>query len=107
MTADPIAEIPAEVAGRLARVYGRMPYGGIVHAPKFAEVTPGGGLGLLNLDRLAAYLEALAEVLDGVAQENTEKADRLRDLEHDVAAVRRLFAPEIRLSPVEAEEVGS
>ena len=88
-------EIPTDVGRRLLRAVGAMPYGGIVHAPRFVELGAPGEVDLLDPHSLAAYLEALGAVLARVAEENEEKAGRLRELESDVAAVRRLFGTEV------------
>lgn len=87
-------ELPRDVALRLVRARGRMPYGGIVHVPDFVDLRHGAPSALLDPHLLGAYLEALADVLARVADENEEKADRLRNLEHDVAAFRRLIGTE-------------
>lgn len=84
--------IPPAVAARLRRARGRMPFGGIVHAPDFVdEVDFVTKTYALDLDDLGRYLEELADVLGRHAETYTIETARLRELEHDLAAVRRVF----------------
>lgn len=47
-----------------------------------------------TLEDVARYLERLADVLVGVAERDEEQSSRLRTLDHDLAAVRRVFGTE-------------
>lgn len=75
---------------RILRAVGRMPYGGIVHVPPYPLV----GVHRLpapDLEWVAAYLEALGDVLRGVADRNTAQEAELRALKADLAGARRLL----------------
>jgi len=88
-------ELPRDVALRLVRARGTMPYGGIVHSPDFVDLRHGAPYAVLDPHLLAAYLEELARVLADHVAENEPKLGRLRELEHDVAAMRRLLGTEV------------
>lgn len=80
---------------RIRRAMGAMPYGGLVQAHRapdrvgFRDGMPAP----MELDDIAGYLEALVETIKGVATMHDAKERRLNELEHDIAAVRRIFGP--------------
>lgn len=90
--------LDVETASRLSRAVGAMPYGAAVHAPKWVTIERGlaGGFGSATLDAagLAAYLEALAEVLGKLADDVEADRAELYAFRRDVAGLRRLLGTE-------------
>lgn len=85
---------PGEFADRdalsIKRSLSAMPYSGLVmHLGSPCDVAA-----------LVRWLDAMAEVLRGTAKRTNEEAERLRRIEGDVAAMRRVFG----LPPAPAEE---
>lgn len=78
---------------RIRAALSTMPFGGLEDVSRYAlrvgfrDGTPAP----IDLDDVAAYLEALAELLGGIASKNADRKQRLEQLEADVAAVRRVF----------------
>lgn len=72
--------------GRIRRVIGRMPYGGLLpRSPVSAPDVP------YTTEQLADYLESLADRLAEVAQRDSENERALTSMRCDLAAVTRVF----------------
>jgi septation ring formation regulator EzrA len=73
-------ETPEQTRIRIA--FGKMPFGGITRFTFSSEMTFG---------VIAQNLESLVETLEHIAKQYEERTNQLRDLNNEVAAVRRVL----------------
>ncbi len=79
-TETPTAEL------RIKRALGRMPYLPLTRDYYSTSADP---------ESLARTLENFADTLSRIAEDNQKDFDRLKQLEFDLAAVRRIFGREV------------